>query len=453
MKTIIKNGIAALFFSVFGGFASAQTVLENYINEAFDNNLVVREKKVALDKSILAIKEARNLFLPTTWLESQYTLAQGGRTIDIPIGDLLNPVYRTLNQLTASTLFPQVQNVKEQFLPNNFYDVRIKTTMPILNPDMRINKNIKQQEVQLKETELLIYKRELTKEIKLAYYNYLMSVEALNILEGTLILVKQHLKLNESLLRNGKGLPAYVTRSESEVMHVENQLINAHNNEQNAAAYFNFLLNRSLKENVIKEDVEIEESQLRQLLAPESNINVREELKSLHLASAITDNMLKMNRSFSKPRLNAFLDLAAQGFDFQINRNAFFYLGGIQLQIPIYAGKRNLLKIEQTRFDIQSIQLNTEMVRQQLQMAALQAVNNARNNYNTYRSAQKQQDAAVQYFKLMDRGFKEGVNSFIEFLDARNQLTTAQLELNISKYKFLAAMAEYERQTASYLIR
>jgi len=48
----------------------------------------------------------------------------------------------------------------------------------------------------------------------------------------------------------------------------------------------------------------------------------------------------------------------------------------------------------------------------------------------------------------MDRGFKEGVNSFIEFLDARNQLTTAQLQLNISKYKFLASLAEYERQTA-----
>ena len=83
-----------------------------------------------------------------------------------------------------------------------------------------------------------------------------------------------------------------------------------------------------------------------------------------------------------------------------------------------------------------------------MQKGSLQSRNNAKNTHNLYLSALKKQEAAAQYFKLMDRGFKEGVNSFIEFLDARNQLTTAQLQLNISKYKFLASLAEYERQTA-----
>jgi outer membrane protein len=45
------------------------------------------------------------------------------------------------------------------------------------------------------------------------------------------------------------------------------------------------------------------------------------------------------------------------------------------------------------------------------------------------------------------------VNSFIEFLDARNQLTSAQLQLNISKYRFLAGLAEFERQTAGYQLQ
>ncbi|HYC30390.1 MAG TPA: TolC family protein, partial [Chitinophagaceae bacterium] len=73
--------------------------------------------------------------------------------------------------------------------------------------------------------------------------------------------------------------------------------------------------------------------------------------------------------------------------------------------------------------------------------------------YNNYRAAMKQQEAAGNYFKLIDRGYKEGVNSFIEFLDARNQLTTAQLQVNITKYKVFSAVAEHERQTASYLLK
>ncbi|MFO0450566.1 MAG: TolC family protein, partial [Pseudomonadota bacterium] len=109
----MKILIIGLLFLPFGTEVHAQATLDKYINEAFTNNLVLREKKLALDKSLLAIKEARNLFLPTTWFETQYTLAKGGRTIDIPIGDLLNPVYNTLNQLTSSTRFPQIQNVKE----------------------------------------------------------------------------------------------------------------------------------------------------------------------------------------------------------------------------------------------------------------------------------------------------------------------------------------------------
>lgn len=320
--------------------------------------------------------------------------------------------------------------------------------MPILNPDITINRNIKEQEVELKENEILIYKRELTKEIKLAYYHYVMCGQAIDILEGALVLVKQNLRLNESLLRNGKGLPAYVTRAESEVLDVENQLLNARNNDQNAAAYFNFLLNRSLKEKIVREEIDIKESHIQQLLATEKNILTREEIKSYNIASNITSNMLKMNRSLNKPRLNAFLDMAAQGFDFQVNRNSFFYLGGIQLQIPIYSGKRNMMKVEQTQYDLQILKLSTEQLGQQLALAALQSRNNAKNTHNLYLSALKKQEAAAQYFKLMDRGFKEGVNSFIEFLDARNQLTTAQLQLNISKYKFLASLAEYERQTA-----
>jgi outer membrane protein TolC len=424
-----KNVLTSLLLLLLSASVDAQQVLDQYIADAFNNNLVLKEKKIALDKSLLAIKEARSLFLPTTWFETQYTLAQGGRTINIPIGDLLNPVYNTLNQLTSSSRFPTVQNVNEQFLPNNFYDVRIKTTMPLINPDISINRNIKQQEVQLKENDVLIYKRELAKEIKQAYYNYLMSEQAVSILEGSLELVQQNLRLNQSLLSNGKGLPAYVTRSESEVLNVENQLLSARNSVQNASAYFNFLLNKPLKEKIVREETENVDTQLQTILAA------------------------KMNQSFGKPRLNAFLDLASQGFDFKVNRSSFFYLAGIQLQFPIYTGKRNLTKITQTQYDLQGLRLNMEQVQQQLQLAALQSGNNARNAYNAYRSQLKQQVAAAQYFKLMDRGFKEGVNSFIEFLDARNQLTSSQLQLNISKYRFLAGLAEYERQTAGYQIR
>lgn len=443
--------LAALALMLLGPLhLRAQEIPQQYITAALENNLVLKEKRLSLEKSLVALKEARTLFLPTTWFEGQYTLAQGGRSIDFPVGDLLNPVYKSLNQLTGTNNFPTISNVSEQFLPNNFYDVRIKTTMPLINPDIRISKEIRQQQTVLQQNEVDIYKRTLVKEVKHAYYNYLVSGNAVAIYQSALEIVRQNLKVNESLLKNGKGLPAYVSRAESEVKQVTSQLQNAINEQRNAKAYFNFLLNRPLTDSIEAQELSLDESKLPLLNAGADNVTAREELKSLDIARDINQKMLKMDRSFRTPRLNAFLDLASQGYDFKVNSKSLFYLGGLQLKVPIFTGRRNLYRIEQTTLDGEAIRTNAAQIKQQLELAAFVSHNAIITAYNNYRAAIKQEEAAINYFKLIDRGFKEGVNSFIEFLDARNQLTTSGLQTIINKYRVFNAVADYERQTATF---
>ena len=159
-------------------------MLEEYIRVGLADNLVLKEKNISLEKSQVALKTARSLFLPTTYFEGQYTLANGGREISIPVGDLLNPVYQTLNQLTGSSKFPTIPNVSEQLIPNNFYDLRIKTSVPVINPDIKYNRDIKQQETKFRENEIDIYKRDLVREIKQAYYTILLSNKAIGIYES-----------------------------------------------------------------------------------------------------------------------------------------------------------------------------------------------------------------------------------------------------------------------------
>ena len=428
----------------------AQHVLDEYIRVGLADNLVLKEKNISLEKSQLALKTARSLFLPTTYFEGQYTLANGGREISIPVGDLLNPVYQTLNQLTGSSKFPTIPNVSEQLIPNNFYDLRIKTSVPVINPDIRYNRDIKQQETKLRENEVEIYKRDLVREIKQAYYTILLSNKAIGIYESALAVVKENLRTNQSMLSNGKGLPAYVSRAESEVKQVETQLLNASNEKQKAIAWFNSLLNRPMQETVLLDEIPLSTAASTALQQYVDNVNAREELKSLSIAKDINYKVLAMNKSFHTPKLNAFVDLAAQDFDFRVKSNSFFYIAGLQLNVPIFSGNRNLYKIQQSELDIKSIELTEKDTRNQLELAAFNSKSNARNNYNTYQSAEKQEEAAVQYFKLIDRGYREGVNNFIEMLDARNQLTQSQLQKEVNRYRFLASLADYERQTSSY---
>jgi outer membrane protein TolC len=91
--------------------------------------------------------------------------------------------------------------------------------------------------------------------------------------------------------------------------------------------------------------------------------------------------------------------------------------------------------------------LNT---RKQLELATSIAANQLQTTIQNYHAADQQLKSAEGYFKLIDKGYKEGVNSLIEFLDARNQLTSSQLQLNLRQLEVLTAEAQVERETASY---
>ncbi|MFN6336519.1 MAG: TolC family protein [Sphingobacteriales bacterium] len=426
-----------------------QSILEQYIQTAIKENLVLKQKNISLERSLLALKEAKSLYQPSTWLDGQYFLSQGGRQINIPVGDLVNPVYATLNQLTSSNRFPQIENVSEQLNPNNFYDLRIKTALPLINKELDYNKKVKEKQITLLQQEADVYTRELVKEVKSGYYSILMAKKAVVIYTSALSLVKENLRVNRSLLSNGKSLPAYVSRAESELFQVEAQLTNAVEQVKKAEAWFNALLNRP-----INAAIDIEEIKLTSFIKPSDSLNssAREELFQLNTVRSIQTELLKLNQAYRTPKLTAFVDLAAQDFNFTIRSQSFFYLGGIQFSMPIYSANRNKLKMRQTELDLKQTEVNALDIKNKLDVVVFQAKSQVNTSYERYLSSLKQEEAANQYFRLIERGYKEGINSFIEWLDARNQLTQAQLQKEIVLYTYLNALAELERQTASFPI-
>ncbi|MGY5255398.1 TolC family protein [Sphingobacterium spiritivorum] len=433
--------------------SQAQEVLDAYVLEAFRNNIVLQQKDVTLEKAQYALKTAKSLFLPTVAFQGAYQTADGGRNIPLPLGDLLNPIYTTLNQLTQSSQFPVMENQSINFLPKNFYDAKIRTTLPIINTDLTYNKRISEQQVVLQQFEVVIYKRDLVKNIKTAYYNYQSALQAMDIYRSGLQLANEGLRVNEKLLEGGKGLPAYVLRSRSEVEQANAQLVAAEQQVLNARMYFNFLLNRNA-ETIIDADTDNKAGldKVSTLLADLSQSEKREELKAMDQIVEINRTALKMNKQYAVPKLAAFVDLGSQSEGFKFNNNTRYYMLGLQLDIPIFTAGRNDIKVRQSNLDLRNAELQVDLVSQQLNLATRTAQNNLKAVYQNYQSSLKQFEAASSYQRLIEKGYKAGTNTFIETIDARNQYTSAQLLVNINRYKVLAAMADLERETASYLI-
>ncbi len=431
--------------------AHPQSVINEYRDLGLKNNIVLQQKSISLEKAMLALKIANGMFSPSLNLLGNYTNGNGGRSISFPVGDLLNPVYSTLNQLTSSSNFPQIENVNQNFFPKDFYDVRARVSMPIFNSDLIYNRKIREQQTLLQEFEVTIYKRELVRNIKVAYFNYLSAREGVSIYQSALTRAMEGKRVNESLLANGKGLPAYVLRSESEIENIKAQLSDAERQVENAQLYLNFLLNRNPDE-VINTSYSAEEDLLHasSLIQEPVSVQKREELMQLQTLQGMNENMLNMSKLFWSPRISGFFDMGAQAERMRYNSNANYYLMGMQLDIPLFAGFTNRHKISQSRLEIKNTELSVQQVNRQLNMNTQIAKNSLVSAYQNYLSAQKQLEAAQSYQRLIEKGYKEGVNTFIEAVDARNQLTSAQLLVTLNQYRVLMAEAGLERETAGF---
>lgn len=432
---------ARFFFSLFlwcgllaPAFGQTGPILEGYIAQARQHSHALRQRQFQLEQSLLALEEAKRLFLPDVGFGATYTLAAGGRSISLPIGDLLNPVYGTLNELTQSNQFPQLENIEEQFLPNNFYDARLRVRQPIVNAEIRYNRRIKNAQVSLQELEVQLYERELVKDLKTAYFRYLQANEAVGIYEQALRLLNESRRVNESLVRNNKAIPTVTVRTDGEIAAVRAQLAEAKGQTRNAAAYVNYLLGQGLDAELAIDSTFREPDTLTQ--------GRREELEQLAVAREINALTVDLARAYHTPKIGAQLDLGSQAFGLDWGGYA---LLGLSLEVPLWNGGRNKLQTQQAQIAglalAERLDETEALIELQIQTART-TLAAAREVWEHYRT---QLTAATRFYDDTFRRYREGVANYIELLDARSQLTTLSIRRSIAYYDMLVKTAELER--------
>lgn len=442
--------LISTFTLLFAGSisATAQRTLDAYIAEALKNNNGVKQQQFQLDRSLLALKEARTLFLPSVAVLGSYTKAAGGRTIDLPIGDLLNPAYSTLNQLTNTHNFPTLQNTSVLLNPDNFYDAKVRTSMPLINAEVYYNKQIKQQAISLQQAAVNVYKRALVKDVKTAYYQYFQAIQAITIYRGAMTLIEKNIAVNESLLRNGVRNSTALTRSKTEQQKIQASITEAENNSHNAKAYLNFLLNRPL-------DTEVTIDSTQAVATPGapttgSDVSRREELQQLTLKKDMLSLNHKLEQAYLVPKLNTFVDLGTQGFNWKVDNKSRYYLFGVNLEWNLFAWGQHTYRAKQVQIDVNTTLLQYDETEKAFKLQLTQALNNYNTAISSYYSAQSQQQLAEKYYADQLKAYKEGALLYIELLDAQNQLTTAQLQLSLALANVQIALAETEKDLATY---
>jgi len=463
----MKPKLIQLLFGllVASGLMAQGDILEGYIRNGLDSNLALRQRSFDLQKALLDLKRAQSLFYPQAGFSSQYTLAHGGRTQDIPVGDLLNGVYSTLNQLTSSNKFPQVPNQSISFLPNDYHDTKLEITMPLINTDLQHNRQVSGEMINARRADLDVYRRELVKQIRQAYYQYLQAGKAVEIYTNALDLVKENRRVSEKFVENRMATKEIVLRAQAQVSQVETSLIEARNQLHNTMAYFNFLLNRPLDTDIqtdeklfsLQTDSTGSGSGLPGLAVDASSLRLspgvptgREEFAKLGSVQKILASNLRYSRNYLVPKLSAFYDVGFQGFGFRFNSDQFYQLAGVQLVWPLFKANDNKYKIRQSEIDVKAVGDQYRDLTQQLTLQVQTSANDYYSATEALRSLTDEVASARETYRLAERRFREGNAIQIELIDARTQVTSAELRYSLGCLTVLNRAADLERVTASY---
>ena len=169
--------ILFIWFVVSINYSGQNGILDDYITYGLKNNLTIQEKEFNIQQGISDLKNARGLFFPSIDIKSRYTRADGGRDINILVGDLVNPMQNALNSINPEFGFPaNIPNIKVPFLRKEEQETKVSLVQPILQLGLFYNYSISNNLLEIKSLEKLIFTRSLIAEIKNGYLNILKAL-------------------------------------------------------------------------------------------------------------------------------------------------------------------------------------------------------------------------------------------------------------------------------------
>ncbi len=454
-KAAFCAGLAMLAAASWAAPRPAQEVIDGYVREGLASNLSLRQQTLELERSQAALDGARARFFPEVALQASYTRAEGGRKIDLPLGTLVNPIYTTLNQLLAAqgrpAEFGQIPDNSISFLQPRSQDTRLTLRQPLFAPAIPAALRASRSGVAAAEFARIALARRLKRDITVAWLDTQRAQKASDIYESSVALLQENLRVNESLLRNGKITQDQVLRARAELLATQQQLGDARNLRSQSTSYLNFLLNRSLDAPVesadIGEDLAHATQDLASLrgLALQQRAEVAQAGKGVDVAHA----QMQIARSAWLPTLSLGVDAGIQGEDYKFGSGRNFNTISLLLNWKLFDAGARSAQVHEARVLEREAQLRRDELTQQVQLEVQQSLDRLDTSAAAVATAVARAEAARAAFRIASRKRDEGVINQVEFMDARNTLTGAELNLNLTRFELLARQADLDYATAA----
>jgi len=430
-------------------------VIDDYVREGLQSNLSLRAQSLEVERSVAALDEARARYFPELAFDARYSRSEGGRTIELPLGQALNPAYQTLNDLLVAQgqqpQFPVVQDETIAFLREREQDTRITLRMPVLHAAIPAAVRAQRELLGASEYAHVALGRRLKRDITVGYLHWLAAVRNKGIVDASVALLNENLRVNDSLFRNGKITQDQVLRARAELLAVTQQSREAENAAAQSSSYLNFLLNRPLDtalENVeVTADVAARTLALAELRT--AALANRPELAELAHLTRASEAQVQVAKAERWPTLSLGADGGTQGEEYEFGRGSNYATVSLLLNWTFFDGGARRAGVRQANAVARRTATQLDELTQQVQLEVQQSHDRLNTSADSLATAEARSEAARAAFRIASRKRDEGAISQVEFIDARSSLTSAELNLNVTRFSVLARQAELDYATAS----
>ena len=196
--------------------STVTTPLDAYIREAIRANPSLAQDVLDEDHAVAAVREARSQHFPSLAFSSRRTRVDGG----LDLGNLVNPAYRALNQITGTSSFPTNIGLTLPFAQ----ETRVRLAQPIYQPAIGAGVRAADAARDAQSAAVRAAARQLAAQVQTSYWAVASADRVAELYRMTLPLVDENVRVNERLLANGTATPDAVLRARADRSEVAQQL-------------------------------------------------------------------------------------------------------------------------------------------------------------------------------------------------------------------------------------
>lgn len=422
--------------------------LEDSLQIAKQNNLLLKVAEQGLESAKAQLKIARSSLLPRISANGNYTYfkdvqksvisAEGGFGFPMQNGNM--------DEMSTPNVDNEAELIELEFGAHHNLQGNVSLTQPIFAWG-RYYYGFQAAKLQYEaaEKEFMATENKLRLEVYQTFYRVLIAQEFVTVAEQSVELVQKQLKMAETSFEAGVTANFDVLRAKVQLANAEAQLIRAKNGVRTAKNTFKTLLNLPLSEQVsVEGSFETPEVSIQLDDLIKVALEKRPEVTQSKLNEQAGEKQLKVSKTRQLPDLSFFSNYQISQNERLTDMNRIWSLG-LQINIPIFDGFASRAAIQQSKSMLSQLQLGTQQTKSTVEFEvrnAYLALLEAKTLIDVQRETVAQAEESVRIANLQ---FENGMITTVELTDTQLALMQAIVNRLQAQHDYVVGLAQLEK--------